>query len=135
MEAYTLWWNGRTFREMLDYNTKYSPIIDSHTLMQQGGPNMERWTQLVAFKQNCVKLAWAFINIMNAIHHSGILHNDLSKDNIMLHFLTDKTKCCVHKHVWLGWSWALTRGDTIIVWLCKGTRCHQCKKKHWWVVL
>ncbi len=27
---------------------------------------------------------------MNVIHHSGILHNDLSKDNIMLHFLIDK---------------------------------------------
>jgi hypothetical protein len=24
MEAYTLWWNGGTFQEMLDYNTKYS---------------------------------------------------------------------------------------------------------------
>ncbi len=37
-----------------------------------------------------MKLAWAFINIMNAIHCCGILHNDLSKDNIILHFLTDK---------------------------------------------
>jgi len=50
---------------------------------------MEGWTQLVAFKQNCVKLAWTFINIMNAIHHFGILH-DLFKDNIMLHFLSNK---------------------------------------------
>ncbi len=37
-----------------------------------------------------MKLAWAFINIMHAIHHCGILHNNLSKDNIMLHFLADK---------------------------------------------
>jgi len=37
-----------------------------------------------------VKLAWALINIMNAIHHCGILHNDLSKYNIMLHFPLDK---------------------------------------------
>jgi serine/threonine protein kinase len=37
-----------------------------------------------------VKLAWAFINITKAIHHCGILHNDLSKDNIMLHFPLDK---------------------------------------------
>jgi hypothetical protein len=27
---------------------------------------------------------------MNVIHHCGILHNGLSKDNIMLHFSTDK---------------------------------------------
>ncbi len=37
-----------------------------------------------------MKLAWAFINIMNVVHHCGILHNDLSKDNIMLHFLGHK---------------------------------------------
>jgi hypothetical protein len=35
-----------------------------------------------------VKLAW--INIMNVVHHCEILHNELSKDNIMLHFLVDK---------------------------------------------
>lgn len=38
-------------------------------------------------------------------------------------------KCCVHKHVWLGWSWTLTRGDAIIVWFCKGIGCHQHTKK------
>ncbi len=27
---------------------------------------------------------------MNVIHHFGILHNNLSKDNIMLHFPTNK---------------------------------------------
>ncbi len=51
---------------------------------------MEGKTQLVTFWQNCVKLAWAFINIMNVVHHYGIFHNDLSKDNIMLHFLVNK---------------------------------------------
>ncbi len=71
---------------MLDYNMKYSPIIDYHTLLRQAGLDMEGWTQFVAFKQNHVKLAWAFINIMNVVHHCGILHNDLSKDNIMLFF-------------------------------------------------
>jgi hypothetical protein len=30
MDAYTLWWNGRTFQKMLDYNTKCFPIIDNH---------------------------------------------------------------------------------------------------------
>jgi hypothetical protein len=27
---------------------------------------------------------------MNAVHHYGVLHNNLSKDNIMLHFLLNK---------------------------------------------
>ncbi len=47
---------------------------------------MEGQTQLVTFRRNGVKLVWAFINILNVVHHFGILHNDLSKDNIMLHF-------------------------------------------------
>jgi hypothetical protein len=33
MDAYTLWWNGGTLQEMLDYNTKYSPIMDTQTLL------------------------------------------------------------------------------------------------------
>jgi hypothetical protein len=86
MEAYTLWWNGRTFWEMLNYNSKYSPIMNNHTLLRQGGPNMNGQTRLVAIRWNHVKLAWAFINIMNIVHHHGILHNNLSKNNIMLHF-------------------------------------------------
>jgi hypothetical protein len=56
----------------------------------QGGPHMEGWTQLVAFRRNCVKLAWSLINIMNAVHHCGILPNDLFKDNIILHLSIDK---------------------------------------------
>jgi hypothetical protein len=42
MEVYTLWWNGGTFQEMLDYNMKYSPIMDNETLLSQryGKANM-----------------------------------------------------------------------------------------------
>ncbi len=29
MEAYTLWWNGGTLQEMLDYNMKYSLTMDN----------------------------------------------------------------------------------------------------------
>jgi Fe-S-cluster containining protein len=34
MEAYTLWWNGGTLQEILDYNTKYSPITNNCTLLR-----------------------------------------------------------------------------------------------------
>jgi hypothetical protein len=51
---------------------------------------MKKQTQFVTFKQNHVKLAWAFINTMSAIYHYENLHNDLFKDNIMLHFLANK---------------------------------------------
>ncbi len=61
---------------------------------------MERRTQLVAFRQNHVKLAWAFINITNAMHHCGILHNDLFKDNIMLYFLVDNPDVYIVVYDW-----------------------------------
>jgi hypothetical protein len=80
------------------------------------GPDMEKQTRLVAFKQNHVKVTWAFINNMNAIHHYGILHNKLSKDNIMLHFLINKPN-----YVYIGvCDW----GEAIIVWVYKGARYH-----------
>jgi hypothetical protein len=85
---------------------KQSPIMDNWALLWQGGSNMEERTWLVTFRQNCVKLAWAFINIMSVVHHFGILHN-LSKDNIMLHFLLNKLDV-----VYIGiYDW----GDAIIV--------------------
>ncbi len=37
-----------------------------------------------------MKTTWAFVNIMNVIHHNRILHDDLSKDHIMLHFPPNK---------------------------------------------
>ncbi len=80
MEAYTLWWNGDMLWKMLDYNTKYSPFMDNWMLLWEGGPNMEGWKWIVTFRWNDVKMAWAFMNIMDVIHHSGILHNDLSKE-------------------------------------------------------
>jgi len=35
IKAYTLWWNGGTFQEILDYNMKYSPIMDNCILLWQ----------------------------------------------------------------------------------------------------
>jgi hypothetical protein len=92
MEAYTLWWNGATFWKMLDYNTKFPPLLDNRMLLWERGPNMERQRQLVIFRWNCVKLAWASIyehHECSNIYHNRILHvNDLSK-NIMLDFLSN----------------------------------------------
>jgi hypothetical protein len=42
MDAYTLCLNGGTFREMLDYNMKYSFVTNNRTLLWQRGPDMER---------------------------------------------------------------------------------------------
>jgi hypothetical protein len=49
-----------------------------------------RANMICCFRQNHVKLAWAFINIMNVVYHSKNFHNNLFTDNIMLHFPPNK---------------------------------------------
>jgi RIO-like serine/threonine protein kinase len=66
-------------------------VMDSWMLLQVMGFSMEGQKGLVKFKQNCVKITWAFVNIMNVVYHNGILHNDLSKENIMLHLSPNKS--------------------------------------------
>jgi hypothetical protein len=58
-------------------------------LLWQGRLDMEGWTWLV-FKQNYVKLRWAFMTLWMQYTILEILQNDLSKDNIILHFLINK---------------------------------------------
>jgi hypothetical protein len=38
------------------------------------------------FRKKRHELAWTFLNTMNNIHHCHTLHNDMSPDNVMLHF-------------------------------------------------
>ncbi len=105
LEAYKSLWNGGMLQQMLDYITKYSFIMENWMLIIGIEGNMEGKKWLVTFRQNCVKMAWIFMNIMNVMHHNGILHNDLWKDNILLH-------CWVQ----LGWSWMHARGDSIFTY-------------------
>jgi hypothetical protein len=89
---------------------------------------MEGQIWLVTFKQNHVKLTLAFMNIMNVIHHFRIFTNDLSKDNIKLHFWTNKpdvmyTLACVIEmkpHTCKRWPHLS---------MYQGTKSHQCEKR------
>jgi hypothetical protein len=37
-------------------------------------------------RKKCHELAWTFLNTMNNVQHYHTLHNNMSSDNIMLHF-------------------------------------------------
>jgi len=107
--------------------------MDNQTLLQQGGLDIEGQTQLIAFRQNCVKLAWAFINIMNVVHHFGILHNDLSKDNIMLHFLPNKLEVvCIGICNW-GETRCLQEVTPSLYELAKEQNATNTMKVCWWM--
>ncbi len=76
-----------------------------------------------------MKLIGAFINIMNVVHHCGLLHNNLSKDNIMLHFLVSKLDVVYIGMCDWGEARRLQEVKPSLYGFCKGTRCHQHKKK------
>jgi hypothetical protein len=70
---------------------------------------------------------------MNVVHHFGILHNDLSKDNIMLHFLLDKPNV-----VYIGvYNWGeikrLQEVTPSFYGFAKEQDATNAKKVCWWV--
>ncbi len=94
--------------------------------------DMERQTWLFTFRWNCVKLGWAFINIMNAIHHSIILHNDLSKEKIMLHFPPNKPNVMYIGVYDLGEAKGLQEVMPSLYGFAKEQDVINAKKVHWW---
>ena len=92
-EGFTEWWNGGTIRTMLNDNNMFGEKpADSAFMWQLRGDvrfketSFERAHQVAFFRKQRMELAWTLLNIMNNIHQSHILHNDLSPDNILLHF-------------------------------------------------
>ncbi len=80
-----------------------------------------------------MKLGWAFINIMNVIHHSIILHNDLSKNNIMLHFLPSKLHVMYIGVYDLGEIKGSQEVMPSLYGFAKEQDAINAKKVHWWV--
>ncbi len=79
-----------------------------------------------------VKLAWAFVNIMNVVHHCAILHNDLSKDNIILHFPVDKPNVMFISMCDWGEVGRLQEVTPSLYGFAKEQDANT-KKMHWWV--
>ena len=93
-EGYTLWWNGGTLREMLRDEALYNResihltlqaaiLIDSRDDYQK---KLETALRVEVFRKKRHELAWTFLNTMNNVHHCHTLHNDMSPDNVLLHF-------------------------------------------------
>jgi hypothetical protein len=93
-ERYTLWWNGGTIREMLRNEAQFNRedvhitlqaaiLIDSRDDYQK---KLELATRVDVFRKKHHELAWTFLNTRNNVHHCHTLHNNISPDNVLLHF-------------------------------------------------
>jgi hypothetical protein len=94
-EGYTLWWNGGTIWEIIRDEALYNRqsihitlqaaiLIDSNDDYQN---KLDTARRVEVFRKKRHKLVWTFLNTMNNIHHFHTLYNDMSPDNVMLHFL------------------------------------------------
>jgi hypothetical protein len=89
-----LWWNGGTIWEMMRDEALYicesvhltlqaAILIDSNNNYQK---KLDTARCVEVFRKKRHELAWTFLNTMNNIHHCHTLYNDMSPDNVMLHF-------------------------------------------------
>jgi hypothetical protein len=85
-ESFTLWWNGGSFFAMRHYDRKYKQDQHESELLRSPGPDYEARKRLVLYRKKRAHLAWALMNIMAAVSVEDVLHNDLSPNNVLLHF-------------------------------------------------
>jgi len=97
------------------------------------GMDIEIRQRVVVYRNKQAYLAWAFMNIMDVLHKSGVQHNDLSKANILLHFPPEN-----HEVVYIGvcdWGMASWTGeDPTSLYGMKSKKDMEEHQKHrWWI--
>ena len=88
-ESYSLWWNGGSIRDMRNYDKSVAKTHPNEILSHPGA-DFESRKRLVAYRKNRAYLAWALMYIVDIVHKHDVLHNDLSPNNVMLHFPRDR---------------------------------------------
>lgn len=88
-ESYTLWWNGGSLASIWRIDSKYDEEHEDD-ILKTAGIDLEARLELCVYRKNRAYLAWALMCIMDVIHSQRLLHNDLSPNNVMLHFPPEK---------------------------------------------
>jgi hypothetical protein len=58
-------------------------LIDSNDDYQK---TLDTARHVEVFRKKRHELVWTFLNTMNNVHHCHTLYNDMSPDNVLLHF-------------------------------------------------
>jgi hypothetical protein len=75
-------------RKSVHIRLQAAVLIDSNNDYQK---KIDAARRVEVFRKKRHELAWTFFNIMNNVHHCHTLHNDMSPDNVKLHFLPNST--------------------------------------------
>jgi hypothetical protein len=89
MEAYTLWWNGKSFRSFGNINSKVIEALENQYIFHHPNHSMQDLEKMLAYHTKRAKLALSLIMTMALIYKSKIFHNNISLSNILLHFPPD----------------------------------------------
>jgi RIO-like serine/threonine protein kinase len=75
---------------MFNLDNRYGDNIVARVAYENTfGNELLRAEHLRWFQKKRMELAWALLHIMDEVHKSHDLHNDISPDNILLHFLEE----------------------------------------------
>lgn len=90
MEAYTLWWNGGSWAHFRNVESKANPAASNNAILSADYISAQDTTQILAFRKNRARLAWALMCTMAQVHKGSVFHNDIAPTNILLHFPPEK---------------------------------------------
>jgi hypothetical protein len=91
-------------RESVHITLQATFLIDSKDDYQK---KLDVARRVEVFRNKRHKVVWTFLNTMNNVHHCHTLQNNMSSNNVMLHFCqTSRIKCTSAFAIvpWLGIS-------------------------------
>ena len=98
MECYSQWWNGGTLGAMFTLDEKKPDYDEIGELAYHATPQtMQEAKRLMAYRRKRTELAWALLCIVDAVQQCYVLHNDITPENIMLHFPNNDGRT-----IWIG---------------------------------
>ena len=134
MECYSQWWNGGTLGAMFTLDQKNRDPDEIGELAYHATPQtMQEAKRLMAYRRKRTELAWALICIVDQVQQSSVLHNDITPENIMLHFPNDDGQT-----VWIGlcdWGMAsrINEETHSLYKFQDGRQMRATRQKRWWV--
>ena len=100
-ERYAFWWNGGILQDMFNLDNTYSKNIVAWVAYENTSTDELLCTEhLRQFQKKRTKPVWTLLYIMDEVHKSHNLYNDISPNNILFHFPEEESKVYIEVCDW-----------------------------------